>query len=562
MAWERQGDRLVPAVGLKFDHPPRMAERGRVIMGKKGEKRQSKKGGTYRIPMKLDHFELVTTEKDPETDQFLPDKSATKAYVEYMESLGVELQWSKKDNKVIIKEVPIIFIRDEIEDIFMTYNALYSGGMWWCRGVGENDPDNLGRNAIRRLKGSEGVYREERWHPKCGWGPCGPQCNEYAANKCKTHGILQFTYAFAPEFGGVYQFRTTGINTIKNITASLMQIRNLTGGMLALVPELYLTYQRRQVTDREGRAHRIPVATVLLKKKPAEVKDFLHDIYKLRIEAQRARQRSFNQVLPFAALPPAATGEESEEEVTDVVAEFVPDMQEQNGSTEPFVEDTPAQVEEELKEAEPEEIAETLLREYGTVNGVVLACQEAEEPVPVEPEILVKVAVEMNVLDEKLADAKLAELRGEEPVVEDDPVFGDAETEESLPKNHYICDGCGDEFDKLKNGIFAAEGKTYCYACLPPRTPLSETAEGNQEEPTKKKPDIHLCAKCGELVEEGKNPEDVIDGLNTLCAKCAKKEPSGEEEIDEEPGQTGLSIEATLPKKKRGRPRKKKPPLT
>ena len=592
MAWERTGEKLVPAVGIHFDHPPRMAERGRVIMGRKGEKRTGQSGKVYRLPEKLDHFELVMTEKDAETDQFLPDRSAQQSYNEFMESIGVLLE-KAKDGKTIIKEVPIFFIRDDVDEVFISFYALYAGSMWWCRGVGVNDPDGSDRNAIRRHKNGEGRYREERWKQKSQWGPCGKNCPEYQTGKCKQHGILQFAYAFAPEFGGVYQFRTTGSNTIANIVTALNEIKMLTGGMLAWVPELYLTYQRRQVVDREGKTHRIPVATVLLKKKVAEINNFLGSVYNLRIKAQEARAMSFHTVKPIGtaltSLPPAATGDETEEEIQDVVAEFVPDMPEPPQNGEPF---EAVQVKNpEAFSLDPEEVAETLLMEYGNIDGVILACKENDGVIPIEPEVLVKVAVRLQLLDEKKAEAKLTELRGleseeetweapvglvqeESPILQPPPPSSapaptTAKTA-SLPRTSArvrLCDGCGAKLDPVKKSLYALNGKILCGKCFeatksPQREPgdaeaMKRTAEPAEPdaEPDDSQSDLYFCAACGEMIDSASPKGGTVAGEATLCGKCAKREGTASK-LAEEPGQ--MSLESTLPpeKKKRGRPPK------
>jgi len=584
MAWELEGAKHRPPIGIHFSEPLRMTERGRVIMGKKGEKRKGKSGNEYRLPVKLNHFELVTTEKDPETDQFLPDKSAVEALAAYSEKHSLPMELDPKGSPVI-KELPIMFIRDEIDEVFVTYYALYSGRMWWCRGNGVNDPSHPERNAVRRIRDTkrEGRYKEVRWSPGCGWGPCGPTCPEARQDKnpCKAHGILQFAYRFAPEFGGVYTFRTTGINTITGIMAALEHFLTLTGGLLAWVPDIFLTFQKKEVVDRTGKGHRIPLATVIIKKNPDEFINALKSVQQLRLVAQKARLLGYERIqrigAELTALPPAALGEETEEEIADTVAEFLPGAEDDEAQFEE-VEETPE------VEADPGSVAEELLMQFGDIDGVVIAYREADEPIPVEPEVLVKVAVELQLLDEKKAEAKLAELLGMEHP-EEETVEGTVFSREEKPqpkkaeatpaKDHFICDGCGKKFDLPQRAHFTIEDKTYCSNCAgrPPK-PVASSELGpafypgdverlrreSQAETGEPAPasELHCCAACGELVDSADPKGGVIAGMDTLCGKCTKQKESKAngpaQELDDEPGQTGLLD--TLPKKKRGRPPK------
>ena len=85
---------------------PALAEGGKIKIGGLGEPRQSKKGGTYRLPVKLDHFLITKTNRvsdDPNAD-LEPD-------TELMAALPAD-----RDGK--LRAIPIILHSDEIDEVF------------------------------------------------------------------------------------------------------------------------------------------------------------------------------------------------------------------------------------------------------------------------------------------------------------------------------------------------------------------------------------------------------------------------------------------------------------
>lgn len=181
---------------------PRLAECGKIKIGNKGEVRQKKGGnGTYRLPQKLDHFVVTGMAKD-ENDDFIPDPTI-------MSILG--------DKPAVI---PVRLPYDDPSLNFPTSYAHYETAACLCRGDGEI--------AVT----SEGETVE-----------CNPEtCEHYANKKCKATGVLSVMLDDAPRVGGVYKLRTTGWNTINNLTASMEFIRGLTNGILAGLPlDLTLT---------------------------------------------------------------------------------------------------------------------------------------------------------------------------------------------------------------------------------------------------------------------------------------------------------------------------------
>lgn len=173
---------------------PRLAECGKIKIGRKGEMKTSKNGNQFRPPEKIDHF-LITT-MDKENDDFSPD-----TYL--MNKLGGNC-----------REIPVRLPYDDPSLNFPTSYAYYDSAACKCRGDGY-----IALNA-------DGETVE-----------CNPEnCPYIKDKKCKPNGVLSLILDDAPRVGGVYKFRTTGWNSINNIFSSMEFIRGLTNGLLAGLP--------------------------------------------------------------------------------------------------------------------------------------------------------------------------------------------------------------------------------------------------------------------------------------------------------------------------------------
>jgi len=173
---------------------PRLAECGKIKIGRKGEMKTSARGNQFRPPEKIDHF-LITT-MDKVNDDFAPD-----TYI--MKQLGENC-----------REIPVRLPYDDPSLNFPTSYAYYDSAACKCRGDGF-----IALN-------SEGASIE-----------CNPEtCPNIKDKKCKPNGVLSLILDDAPRVGGVYKFRTTGWNSINNIFSSMEFIRGLTNGLLAGLP--------------------------------------------------------------------------------------------------------------------------------------------------------------------------------------------------------------------------------------------------------------------------------------------------------------------------------------
>jgi hypothetical protein len=174
---------------------PRLAECGKIKIGRKGEVKTSSRGNQFRPPEKIDHF-IVTTMEKTGNDDFAPD-------TEIMRKLGGNC-----------KEIPVRLPYDDPSLNFPTSYAYYDSAACQCRGDGVTAITSAGECI-----------------------DCNPETCQYVKDKkCKPNGVLSVILDDAPRVGGVYKFRTTGWNSINNIFSSMEFIRGLTNGLLAFLP--------------------------------------------------------------------------------------------------------------------------------------------------------------------------------------------------------------------------------------------------------------------------------------------------------------------------------------
>jgi Recombination directionality factor-like len=149
-------------------------------------------------PTKLDHFVLLRKKKGPKGIEWELDP-------ELMEHYGTSC-----------KEIPIVLIDDDIENIFPTCYA------WWTfterKCVGDGD------SATRRTE------KAPNGEP---WSPCGKDCPELQDGLCKPSGDLRFVLADFPRLGSVCRIHTTSYRSVRQIHSALQEIQQFTGGRMA-----------------------------------------------------------------------------------------------------------------------------------------------------------------------------------------------------------------------------------------------------------------------------------------------------------------------------------------
>lgn len=283
----RQPDARIPAQtytpqgNIIKGFQPSLKEIGKIKIGGKGEERAKAGGGTFRLPVKFDHFEIVSLMRD-ENGDFIKDP--------VMQTLGESP-----------KELDIFLLFNDPTLNFVSRYNQYQGGKCLCQGDGVKAtvsiPDKNGNKII----------------------DCDPNtCPQFAQKKCKPNGILSVILTKSPRLGGVYKFRTTSFNSIRSILSSLFFLSNLTGGVLAMIP-LKLTVSPMQVQPKDStKPQTIFVVNIEFSGTAPELLQKTFDVQKY----QSAMRENIIRLESTARA--ILTAPESKEEINEIEAEFYP----------------------------------------------------------------------------------------------------------------------------------------------------------------------------------------------------------------------------------------------
>lgn len=172
---------------------PRLAELGKIKIGGRGEKRTGSGGTEFYIPKKFSHFVVTGRERGANGEgDFLRDNDVHGSVGEAPTELNCHLPF------------------DEPSQVFQSQLQQYEGRTLrrWCDGVNctEVGPDTV--------------------------TPCALQTEEGCA--CKPYGRLQVILDDAPYVGGVYVFRTTSWESVRNIQTVLLELRSRFGFLTGL----------------------------------------------------------------------------------------------------------------------------------------------------------------------------------------------------------------------------------------------------------------------------------------------------------------------------------------
>jgi hypothetical protein len=154
--------------------------------------------GDCNHPTKLDHFVFLRKKKTANRIEWEVDPDLISHYGEQC------------------REVHIILIDDDIENIFPSSYAWWSAAERKCWGDGVS--------ATRRTPEQPGGQP---------WPQCGNGCPELAAGQCKPSGDLRFVLADFPRLGSVCRIHTSSYRSIRQIHSALQEIQTFTGGRLA-----------------------------------------------------------------------------------------------------------------------------------------------------------------------------------------------------------------------------------------------------------------------------------------------------------------------------------------
>lgn len=291
---------------------PALAEGGKIKIGGLGGKRlkrggdKSNPGDWYRLPVKYSHFLVTSTARDDAGD-FVVDMGVMESLRSFGANGGeAEIDRGGRRMRVpYIREIPIILHSDEIDEVFPTAYAMYSGRKLACRGDGET---------ATRWKVQAGVRTDETKQMAC---PC-----EFLGAKgrtvCKPHGVLHCSinvqgHAVA---GAVHKWRTTSLISVQQMIGSLQQVLH-TVGTLRGIP-LVLRLDDMEVSP-EGASSTVYVCHVELRARDVQ------EVQRQALEAANLRAQVGAAVDYRALVSPPAGDDEDDEEQSDVGLEFHPE---------------------------------------------------------------------------------------------------------------------------------------------------------------------------------------------------------------------------------------------
>jgi hypothetical protein len=267
-----------------------LPEMGKIKAGTKGEEVMSKQGKKFRLPKKLNHFIITTTERD-DADNFILDTDLMEVLKESPESI------IDKDENIV--GLPIRLLYNDIDLNFATQYACYVGGKCVCSGDGEVGNTRDGRTIKCPCDKLEYVYEGK--------------------DKCKANGKLLCIIDGATMMGACHVLRTTSINTVKSILGGLSFIQTAASGMLAFLP-LHLILKPRTVTTPSGAPTTVYISSIV----------FRGSISDLRQKALGMAKEKAQYLIEMDGIEETArklinVSVESEQEQADVQAEFYPD---------------------------------------------------------------------------------------------------------------------------------------------------------------------------------------------------------------------------------------------
>jgi len=267
---------------------PRLAERGKIKIGEKGEVKTSQQGKQFAQPKKLDHFMLTTMQRDA-AGRMLPD-------LELMRKLAP--QGGK------LKEIPVMLLFNDPDINFQTRYACYIGNRLWCCGDGE---------------GAQRLEQDGKYQPvPC---PClRLEANYTGKDKCKPNGTLQVLLQGVDRIGGVWKFRTTSWNSVNSIMSSLKLIQAITGGVLAGIPLKLVLSPKTVTVPGTGQNMVVYVVSLEFPGTEQELAKIGYDIAK-----RRAEHKAKMDQIEAEARRALEHLEETPEEMREVQEEFYPE---------------------------------------------------------------------------------------------------------------------------------------------------------------------------------------------------------------------------------------------
>lgn len=329
---------------------PQVCEIGKIKIGGKGDERKSQSGGTYRMPAKYDHFVITSLNRNQAGD-FIRDD-------ELMKSLVAD-GWGDPDGK--LRRIPISLLSNDIEDVMQAAWVWYEGKKVAARSDGVTLTKFF--NGKEWLK----VPEEVEWKPEY-----AELRDSKGSPRFKLHTIFNCVISVRQaHWGGVYKFRSTSRITASQLAGSLLEIKQLTCGVLRGMP-LRLVMRPMQVAP-EGKPTTVYVLhTELIGDDLIAIQDMA--LNRAKVELANAKSMNLAQ-LEYRKLV-RSPGVEDEQEAAEIADEFHPESQ-------PYVAGETVTADGEVVATSTPKAADPLLVGLGVVSETKVAATPAVEPAKV-----------------------------------------------------------------------------------------------------------------------------------------------------------------------------------
>lgn len=263
---------------------PSFCEVGKVKIGGLGEERQKRGGGTWRPPVKLDHFVLTTLHRD-DKGLLIPDAPLMESLKDFRDADGR------------LRAIPVMFPSNNPDDLMTSAYVWYVGKRLGARADGRTMTLYLDPKTAQPLD----EPRLCRWDPEYLDWPDPKQAGKRLFKLFTTLNVM--VASPAARWGGFYRFRTTSEISARQLYGSLVHLRQLTGGVLrGLVFRLVV---RPLLVAPEGKASTVYVVHVEytssdLRQLQATAREAL-ELERANVEAVRQLEAGYRQLVAAQA---------------------------------------------------------------------------------------------------------------------------------------------------------------------------------------------------------------------------------------------------------------------
>lgn len=272
----------------------RICELGKIkIGGKSAQERTTQGGGKWRAPEKWDHFKITTMNRDQRGDLVVDAALMQRLLAKY------------GDNDGKLRQIPVALLSNDIDDVLQCALCWYPGKGIGARADGKTvtwyvDPQTKRVLDAPRVEDYPADF-EDRW-----------------GKLFKLH--TNFSCVILSEdgrWGGVYRFRTTSRISADQLKGSLLQVAQLTGGILRGIP-LMMVVRPIQVAP-DGKPTTVHVVHVEMRGADLrEIQARSLEMARFELEHQRETEKT---VRAYRALL-TAPGHETPIEQADIAEEF------------------------------------------------------------------------------------------------------------------------------------------------------------------------------------------------------------------------------------------------